>query len=391
MTVTYQYSTLQTEDDAVGYTRACVLAFGGKAGEIRPWVDANSAHARVVRQDDRIVGGLLALPMGQFFGQKRVAMVGISGVAVPPEARGHGAATVLMQSTLRRLRRAGVAISALYPAVFGLYRRVGYEHAGGLYRIRVPPRSIRIKDRSLPVRPMEEADMRAVRALYRTWASTRAGWLDRGEYIWGRVTRDRGKQDHPGFVIEGDEGIEGHAIYYQKPAAEWYELRVTSLVGRTPEASMRLLGFLADHGSLASEIIWYGGVDDPLFALLPEHGAKMELVEPWMLRIVHVANALAERGYPRGVSARLEIAVRDDTLRGNRGKYILDVDGGDGRVKTGGRGSLELDIRALASLYSGHMSPYRLAEMGAIQGSPRALATAATVFAGPPPSMCDFF
>lgn len=391
MDITYHYSTLQTEDDAAGYARVAALAFGGERDKVREWLDAYSAHARIVRHDDAVVGGLVTIPMGQFFGHQRVTMIGVAGVAVAPEARGRGAATTLMQSALRRLYRAGAALSTLYPAIHGLYRQVGYEIAGGQYRVRVPARGIGVIDRSLTVRAMEKGDMRSVRTLYRTCASTRPGWLDRGDYIWDRVTGHSRKRDDPAFVVVGDKGIEGYVIYHQKSNGEWYDLEISGLVGRTPQASMRLLGFLADHRSLARDIVWYGGVDDPMLSLLPERGARVELAEPWMLRIVHVENALAERGYPRGISARLDLEVHDDTLRGNRGKYILDVDGGKGQVKTGGRGLLQLDVRALAALYSGHMSPHRLVELGAVKGSPRAIATAATIFAGPPPSLRDFF
>jgi predicted acetyltransferase len=113
-----------------------------------------------------------------------------------------------------------------------------------------------------------------------------------------------------------------------------------------------------------------------------------------MLRVVHVAKALAARGYPDGVEGELHLEVRDDVLPANQGRYMVRVAGGRGEVTPGGRGELKLDVRGLAALYAGYLAPAALRAIGflEVEGAGEAvLATAARVFAGPEPWMPDFF
>src|SRR6185295_16930186 len=93
--------------------------------------------------------GLVLIPMGQWFGGKRVPMTGIAAVAVEPFARGKGAAKRLLVSMLQELQGKGVALSTLYPATQVLYRAVGYEQAGSRYEVRAPCRSLAIDPRSM--------------------------------------------------------------------------------------------------------------------------------------------------------------------------------------------------------------------------------------------------
>ena len=61
------------------------------------------------------------------------------------------------------------------------------------------------------------------------------------------------------------------------------------------------------------------------------------------------------------------------------------------RAREGGRGGLRVDVRGLAALYSGRLSPEELRVTGLLDGEPRDLAAAALAFAGPAPWMPDMF
>ena len=74
-------------------------------------------------------------------------MAGIGAVGVLPENWGRGAGSRLMQRTLRELREGGFCLSTLYPATLTLYRKAGYECAGGLYRIETRPDRIGVVER----------------------------------------------------------------------------------------------------------------------------------------------------------------------------------------------------------------------------------------------------
>jgi predicted acetyltransferase len=170
-----------------------------------------------------------------------------------------------------------------------------------------------------------------------------------------------------------------------------FHLWLADLASSTGAAARRLLAFLADHGSQARDINWYGGVDDPFLALLPERGHEISLFEPWMLRIVDVQRALSERGWPRHVDLRLELDLRDELIPANCGRFVVDIAGGVAEVRRGGRGGLVLDSRALAALYTSHATPQQLAHAGRLVAGDSALTRAAVAFAGPPPSLPDFF
>jgi predicted acetyltransferase len=279
-----------------------------------------------------------------------------------------------------------------------LYRGVGYGAAGGHYKLHISLKNLSLRERGLMVRPIESSaegggeGRAAVERLYRAHARTRAGWLERGPYVWHRVWRERDNIPVRGFSFVGDAGPEGYVLYTQQSRDDGdYDLAVRDLVSATPAAARRALGFLADHRSMAAEASWYGGPDDPHMYLLPERGYRMNLREHWMLRLTDVAEALAQRGYAPAVSARLDLEVTDSAIADNSGRFSLAVQDGVAEVRRGGRGSLALSVNALAGLYSGHLSAHQLAVAGAASGSARALATASAIFAGPPPTLPDFF
>jgi len=63
-----------------------------------------------------------------------------------------------------------------------------------------------------------------------------------------------------------------------------------------------------------------------------------------MLRITDLRRAVAERGFPPGLSAEVHLAVEDPLVPGNAGRWVLRVAGGRGLVAHGpcGRAGSEL-------------------------------------------------
>jgi len=83
--------------------------------------------------------------------------------------------------------------------------------------------------------------------------------------------------------------------------------------------------------------------------------------------------------------------VRDTTIPLNQGRYTVAFEHGRAEVRRGGTGALELDVRALAALYSGFLPPEALQRAGLLAGTAEALALARDAFAGPAPAMSDSF
>ncbi len=390
MTLTYlkQLDPGHTEE----LCKILAWAFGFPVEDAPRWLEQGGhANVRGITRSGELAGGLVTLPMGQYFGGRRVNMVGIAGVAITPEARGAGAALSLMQHTARELHERGVALSTLYPATLALYRKAGWELAGSLYDIEVEAARIGISHRGGAFRSFEPTDQAVVNELYSDVAKESHGFLDRSEYIWQRVRSPRKSPARGTVLLLDDEPVGYVFITQQRLPTDHYDLRLTDLRCATPEAARALLSFVARLARMATHVRWYGSAMDPVLWQMPERTYNVMLTEHWMTRICHVAAALTERGYPSHVSAQLDLDVQDTAIPEQSGRYRLSVNEGRGHVERGGSGGLQLDIGALAALYTGFMSPQQLQRTGQLRGDPDCLERAASIFASSAPAMPDFF
>lgn len=369
-------------------------SFGQSVPDSEAWARRSGIERfRVLRDGGRPIACLLLVQMGQFFGGERVAMGGVAGVASAADRRGQGAVRELMRATVNELAAGGVPLSTLYPATRTLYRDAGYEPAGSRFIVRVPVARIGVRDRGLPVRPITDADEAIVVETYRKKARLNNGHLDRTDYIWNRVRTPR-DQNSRGFLIGGPAAVEGYLYVHERPTDDppHHDLRLTDAVALTPAAGRRLLTFLSDHRSMAEHAFWSSGPNDVLLQMLPEVGYDMELpMGHWMLRITDVLGALESRGYLPGVEVEVHLEVRDEVVSANAGRFVLSVAGGHGQVRRGGRGLVKMDVRGLAPLYSGHLSPASLTAAGLIEGRASEIAALTLAFAGGAPWMVDGF
>ncbi|WP_224248084.1 GNAT family N-acetyltransferase [Hyalangium gracile] len=387
-----EFGSPEGAEDLAAVADIIAQAFAMPPADSVAWVEKAAANIRVLREQGEVLATATAIPMGQFFFGQRVSMAGIGGVGVAPSARGRGAATRLMRHALQELRGMGFALSVLYPATQPLYRRVGYEQAGARFEIRVQAHALDFSERSLQLRPIKASDQPAIQEVYRRYASTRQGYLDRGPYVWDRVLHPR-KETAYGFLVEGANGVEGYLYLVRRSKVDLQqELFLTDFVALTPAAGRRLLSFLGDHRSLAREVVWTGAQVDPLLLLLPEQTYQVKLLFHWMLRVLDVPAALESRGYPQGVSGTLHFELEDELFPDNSGSFILEVSGGAGHIRRGGGNSLmRMDIRAFASLYTGFMSPEALRSVGALVADDATVRLATTLFSGPAPALPDMF
>lgn len=347
-------------------------------------------QVRLVRVGGQPVGGLALLPKGQYFGGRRIPMVGVAAVCVDPTQRAGGAASELMRQTLSEQHAAGMPLSALYPATVKLYRRAGYECAGVEALLKVNLDGITCRDREAPMRPVRPEDEPMLHAAYQQWAARHPGNVDRTEFHWNRILDLRGSKA-TGYVVTNGDRIDGYVYFVTTTEPKLWNMDVRDIVALTPAAARRLLTFLADHRTIRQFASWKSSPADPLLLHLGEPCYEFTRARPWMLRIVHVANALAARGYAPVVQAELHFDVADDVLPENGGRWTLRVEAGTAQVTRGGRGSLAIDVRGLAALYSGYQSPSDLVLAGRLSAPEAELAAAAAVFGGPLPWMRDAF
>jgi predicted acetyltransferase len=384
------FVTLEPSRDLDAFASIVGWAFGFAAPDARRWLERGGLqHARVARRGGRVIGGLLEIPMGQFYGGRSVSNLGIAGVAVAPEARGGRVALELVLSSLRAARSAGMAVSTLYPATHTLYRAAGYELAGSRFRWTLAARKLPRERTSLVVAPVETEDLHEVEALYRRSSSRRPGYLDRGDYVWRRVREAKGSEVH-GYVVRGEDGVEGYVYLGQRGPEDRRELVITDLAAATAPALRRLFRLVADHQSTLTSAVMHGGPTDPLLFALPEAAGEVVLAEAWMLRVVDVERALTDRGYP-ALDARIDFELADEHLPENAGRIRLEVEAGRASVTRGGTGAVRLSERGLAALYTGFQSATELARAGLLAADDASLSTLNDLFSGPTPAMADYF
>lgn len=339
-----------------------------------------------VRQGERIVAGLGIYRAGQWLGGECLPMAAIAAVGVAPEVRGQGVAAHLLRETLQQLHHEGIPIATLYASTQRLYRKVGFEPAGNNCRYSLDVTSLQPFDRDLPMYPLDPAQDSILRSLYTRWAHPQMGLMERSPGLWDR----RRASETPIEVFGvGDTADPQGYILYDQPDVNTMAIR--DLIALTPAAARRIWTFIADHRSLVKQASWYGPVVDPHLSLLPEQTFQVDLLERWLLRIIHVPQALQMRGYPADLEAELHLQVEDDLIPANSEPLILSISQGKAEVKPGGRADLQISIRGLAPLFTGLLTPVQLQWLGYGQGSAETLATATRIFAGSEPWFLDRF
>ncbi|MBA3690537.1 MAG: GNAT family N-acetyltransferase [Actinobacteria bacterium] len=337
----------------------------------------------------------------QWFAGRAIPMSGIFGVATLPEHRGGGVMRQVLSSLIAKAYDRGTPITALYPAVLGPYRSLGYEMAGTFneHRLRIDAIPAGIGDASA-VREYMPTDLPSVRACWSRAMRDATGTIEPdGDAWWTDRTFDP-KMDPtlravvvPG--LEGD-GIEAFASFTRTPATGTLEvafgLECQPLAAVTERGLRALLAYVRGYRGLGQWVQWVGAPNDATAMLIPEHGVLHHWRYPWMLRLLHVDEALRARGWPAGARAQVVFAVEDPMFPENAGPWRLSVADGKAEVARVDGGDLKpIAIGTLSAMFSGHLRPHDAVRVGLMDVDDPAVGSFATLFAGPDPWTGFFF
>jgi len=373
--------------------------FGFPKDDAKGWFTRPGTALRVFRRttNNALAGGLLEIPMAQFFGGKSVPTMGVAGVGIANGERGRGVGVKMMTAMLREARSQGFALSSLYPATLSLYRRAGYERAGNHYAGTFDPRTFevpRVPDVTVAEVATEENGLPVeLRALYQSNATRATGYLDRGEYIWSRITNPRGMTTKT-FSFSHGEKLEGYVVVSHAMLGDASTVTVTDHVATTKRAANAILRLLIEYRSLATKVKWKGNPSDLFTNLLPERHYEFAVTDSWMIRIVDPSVALTMRGYPKLATGTVTFHVEDAALPENSGSYALTISDRKATVTKAAAAASQkvaLTERALASLYAGHSTPQVLAAAGMLEADEDTMATLEAWFQGPYPITPDFY
>ncbi len=416
-----------TEADLAAVSRIMHFSFTAPADPAaNPWLGFVGLDAlRVLRPGapGEPVATLGRVPMGQHFGGRSVPMLGVAGVGTAMEARGRGAARLLMEGFIREAAAEGWPLAGLYASTQALYRQSGFEQGGHCFEIKIPVSELAAvcrgassphaqAGRELAVRQMAEWAKPGtrwippddVRAVYARFAADYDGTLDRGPYCWSRVRQMREDQ-FEGFGVYGAGGLEGYVYFMQvrNLATGKHDVQLSDVAWSTPRGAYRLAALLGDMATMGERVVMrQAGPIHPLLTLMPLQHYTVQRREYWMTRITHLPRAIEARGWNPAVRASVHLEVTDALVPGNAGPWTLSVAEGRGTLArragpAGGTGgaangaTLRCDIRGLVPLYTGLYSARQAAAFGWVEGDAAAVDGANAVFAGGQPWMGDFF
>jgi predicted acetyltransferase len=329
---------------------------------------------------DRLVANVTILADAHWFGGEAVTSGGVTTVVVAPDQRGRSLAREVVSEAIRRLHARGDAISVLHPTTATLYRGLGYEIAGWYRATDVPVTSLA---RIVPPTDVtvEPAEPQHVEVAYDAAAPLHDGWLWRSRAARELIRFDFEHSTLPkaAFRAVRDGDTLGALVYTEVSAGPLprFDLVASQLYATDVHALRALLAVAGAHGTMAINLRTFLPPDD--LALAVPHGQQLSPGRhtPWMLRIVDAPTAIAQRGYAPALDLEVHLHIHgDDIVTGNNGMFVLRVRDGHGELARGGRGTVTVDIRELAALYTGFAT-----------GDP----TLRLAFAGRPPTCVDFF
>ena len=383
------------DEEADAVFALCSEAFTSPPEREEPWRESKRMEDFLCAwSGEELVGTTEVMPGGQYFGGRSVPMGGVASVAVRPDQRGRGIAPRLLARSVERMHEQGLVISTLHPATTRFYRGLGWEIGGEFGVRRVPTASLAALPSGEPecVRPAQAGVANSLRECYGRVAPTINGALDRSDARWHALEL---ALDHPHryrYVYDGDGQIDGYVVYDQRSTGrQWgFGITVHELVAADARAAVTLWRHLASHVAQVDTVTVLAVPLDVLTLLLHEQVVEFVAANHWMTRIVDAAGAIAARGYPPGVRAEVHLQLADRVAPWNDGRYVLRVEGGEGKLTPGGTGDVHLPVNALASLYTGWATAPVLAGAGLLHhAGPREIAAFDAAFAGPRPYLFD--
>ncbi len=341
-----------------------------------------------------------------WLGPTSIKLAGITSVATPPEHRRQRYLNSLLSHIMTEMREREYAVSALYPFEFPFYKKFGYAQAGDEKIIEVQIGALaKFKSQTSGRWQQKEAeDMAEFNELYDKFCQGSFGRVSRTELYWQNVYfKPYGGRPNTLYVWYDAQGMaRAYVVYKMKEIEPWRrKLMIQTMAWLDEEAYFEILAFLANHDSQVFAVNFKTRPDDDFATLLDDpRQANQEINPGFMLRILDAKLALEQRSWPKGVSGKFSLTLRDDRLEWNDG-LTLQVEMENGHVQVEAQklqaenAGLACDIRQLAQLYTGYLSPIRAAKIKLLEVRDQAaLESAQALFSAPgqpAPYMADFW
>jgi predicted N-acetyltransferase YhbS len=327
------------------------------------------------------------LDMRQWWHGRALPMAGVGGVKVAPEQRGRGTGRALVTELLLVIAERGYPLSVLYPATAPLYRSLGWELAGAMYRGVINARSLASllppDGPAPPLPPLRRVTVDDADEVIAVLGAAHESGRHCGPATYDAATVRRWwLSDENRFCYLAPDGFLAYG---------WHdghrEISVRIAVAGSPETTRALWSVVGSHAPMARLIRAVVAPDDPIAWLTREPDLGLDRRQQWMLRVIDAPAAIAGRGFPAAAGLTARLHIDDAQLPANDGDWTLEVGGGKGALtRSSGPvspdGPVRLGAGGFAALYGGvPMATLRRAGLAA-GGGPSSDEALDTAFAG---------
>jgi predicted acetyltransferase len=385
---------VQTEDEWRQHAFVAAYSFNGNRGD-----EARERKGDYYQWDwtlaafdgDELVAGLVVVPFEHYMEGAKIPLGGIASVSCLPERRRGGYVSALLSESLTSMRDAGQVLSALWTPHYSLYRKFGWELAGRIVSYSLPPKVTKLRRQpgAGRTRRVTADDWSLLDDIYQQHHRPRNGALSRTEARWRTQKFLAFGHAHDAVVWEDSSGrARSYAVYRSahRPTADspWGEttLRVEDWAALDAGAYGGILQYLLNH-DLVDQIVMTASTDEPLPDMFDEPVHIKQPPGAWfgpMLRLVDVQLALASRPtLTQAAGKAVIVALTDASAPWNEGTWHIECN--EERItaeRTGARAQLEMDVRALASIYNGFTKPVDAVRAATIRANDAAAVDVAT-------------
>jgi predicted acetyltransferase len=393
----YPVAVLQA-DERAAFARALARSFGDTLDDdaVAHLIAAeltDPTRSLVARDGDRIVGTTTVLDFTMTVpGAPAVTCAGVTSVSVQPTHRRRGVMRSLMRRQLDDLHAAGTSWASLYASEAAIYGRFGYGVASRSLQLRLDgpwsdfARPVEHPGAVEMLEPTEAAPRLA--AVYARQRTQVPGMLSMPEDRWRLHLDWDPANERDGGSERQIAAVDNRGAVVYRVKRGWTDagpdstVRVEFCFATDPEVCRQLWSYVLNIDLVQHVNAMMRPVDEPLLWLLAErHRLQVTEGMPCYVRLIDIGAALSQRG--TAVDGAVVLAVSDTFCPWNARRWRLEGDGSALRcAPTDEPADVALDVRELASLSLGGVTPFELAGAGLVaEETPGALGRLARLLA----------
>jgi len=352
-------------EDMPAYRRLTTVVYNMRRDFSKEESGENFSHppewTRGVFEGGRLVSAMMEIEFLMRFDGQSVPMVGIGGVGTLPEARKGGHVRAMFERFLPEAYEKGVIFSNLYPFSFDFYRKFGYELAHSRNEITIPAGEFsdhKLRGRFIQVFPGD--DTTVLNEIHRNYIADlnhgicRDHWPD--NRAWKRFTQSDPYAEGVFLYLWHDEAGNNSAYikYEDKFEDDEHIMYVRELAFTGRETLYGVLSIVSGLAAQFEKFRWLMPTFlDPSDFIDEAYDLEQTIIPRDMTRVINVKAALEKMRRPLG-EGRYVIAVNDEMIPANSGRYLVEFASNESRVtRTQRKADISCDIPTLSQLVTG--------------------------------------